>query len=757
MKPKRKFWLELIGLGVVLAFTVQGCALEAKVMPLAVDGVIDLSGWDFEQDGIVELKGEWRFVWGEFVEPMPSEAFRAKYPAVIQGPANWPTQPHSLKAGEYLPGQGYATYVLEVMMPAERSDVELTLRSEHQGNSAKYVLVDGESSLIVGSASQGTPGISKDNSVAVWVGTQTRLYNTSSRTIQLYLQVSNYRHARGGMWRPPVLGFHKYITEKKASLQTLNFTIFGICFIIALYHLVLFGQRREDKSTLFFGLFCAAVAIRQVCTGNLLQQVGIGYLLGQFESLLLLEYITSPLIVMSGGFFIQCVVPGYWFNRFMLIFGFGVGAVLIGLACIAKSVVYTHYLFLYQLHILCPALVTLAYLVVRAAQGHLLARWVLLALSVLVVGGVHDIAVARTILQQHYITPYTFVLFILIQSGVLSGRAALAHRRAEHLSLNLQEEVDAQTKDLKLKTVEAEAARLTAVTANEALKLVNARELSHANNLLVQSEKLSQLGTMVAGIGHEIANPIGLIAMSAENFNHTTDKLEKTVMPVFTGSDEAEKVGAKIQAIIDDLREINGATTIGSKRLKELSMALRTQSRMDLEATPGVDLNEVVKEAMVITGGRTKAHGVDSALSELPEVSCYRSKIGQVLTNLLANAADALTEKVQATRTAVGEAFKGQILVVSKAWEREGMPGVLVSISDNGDGVPEAIREKIFDQFFTTKPAGVGTGLGLAMCVDIVKDHGGLLSVSDDEDLGGARFELWLPVNLSESASLEIS
>jgi signal transduction histidine kinase len=253
---------------------------------------------------------------------------------------------------------------------------------------------------------------------------------------------------------------------------------------------------------------------------------------------------------------------------------------------------------------------------------------------------------------------------------------------------------------------------------------------------------------MVAGIGHEIANPIGLISMSAENFRHSADKLEQTLMPVFTGSEEAEMVGKKIKAIIDELRDVNECTTIGSNRLKDLSMALRTQSRMDLEATPGVNLNEVVKEAMLITGGRTKVHRVTDSLGELPALSCYRSKIGQVLTNLLANAADALTEKVESTRAVGGEAFKGQIFVVSKSWDREGMPGVLVTISDNGDGVPEAIREKIFDQFFTTKPAGVGTGLGLAMCVDIVKEHGGMLTVSDDADLGGARFELWLPLEV---------
>jgi signal transduction histidine kinase len=167
---------------------------------------------------------------------------------------------------------------------------------------------------------------------------------------------------------------------------------------------------------------------------------------------------------------------------------------------------------------------------------------------------------------------------------------------------------------------------------------------------------------------------------------------------------------------------------------------------MEHEATAGVVLNEVVQEAMVLVGGRTKMHQVEESLGELPPITCFRSKVGQVVTNLLANAADALTEKEQASRDNGGERFQGEISVTSETLERDGRPGVMVAVSDNGDGVPESIREKIFEQFFTTKPAGVGTGLGLAMCVGIVKEHGGMLSITDDETLGGARFELWLPV-----------
>ena len=119
---------------------------------------------------------------------------------------------------------------------------------------------------------------------------------------------------------------------------------------------------------------------------------------------------------------------------------------------------------------------------------------------------------------------------------------------------------------------------------------------------------------------------------------------------------------------------------------------------------------------------------------------------------VLANAADALHEKAEASTTNGPATFHGKIFIENQAEQRDEKDGVLITVSDNGNGVPEDIKQKIFDEFFTTKPAGQGTGLGLSMCAEIVRDHGGMLTIADSPDLGGARFELWLPV---ESPELE--
>ena len=288
--------------------------------------------------------------------------------------------------------------------------------------------------------------------------------------------------------------------------------------------------------------------------------------------------------------------------------------------------------------------------------------------------------------------------------------------------------------------------------AHNDLKISSDEKIRHTKNLLTQAEKLSQLGALVASIGHEIANPISLISLSSSNESDLLEKLEKDLIACFDSEDEeTRKVGQHMQQQIDDLRTVNKGIKVGSQRLMDLSMALRTQSRLERKPTKDVNINEVVNESVIITGGRIKSFEIEKSLGELEEITCFRSKIGQVVTNLLANAADALAEKCQNLQDESRSFFKGKIRLSTEVHHNDNAPGILVVIADNGDGVPETLRNKIFEQFYTTREAGKGTGLGLSLCSEIVNDHGGSLTVSDDSELGGARFELWLPVKPADS------
>ena len=169
--------------------------------------------------------------------------------------------------------------------------------------------------------------------------------------------------------------------------------------------------------------------------------------------------------------------------------------------------------------------------------------------------------------------------------------------------------------------------------------------------------------------------------------------------------------------------------------MHEISYALRTQSRHDLNLSPAVDLNGVLRESRTLVSGKLKLHSIQENLTELPGVTCYRTRIGQVLTNLMSNAADALTEKGDRSKRR-GTTFEGNIRIASKVRDLNGTQGVEIQIADNGDGVAVELREKIFEDFFTTKPAGVGTAIlgawnslrrtpipwgGCSLCIGVVR------------------------------------
>jgi C4-dicarboxylate-specific signal transduction histidine kinase len=290
---------------------------------------------------------------------------------------------------------------------------------------------------------------------------------------------------------------------------------------------------------------------------------------------------------------------------------------------------------------------------------------------------------------------------------------------------------------------------------HEELKRSTDQELRHTQNILVQSEKLAALGQLIASIGHEIANPIMLVTMSSENQGRVLDDIQDVHDKIFEGQPEAEAIAKALRDLVNESRDLSDAAQTGANRLKDLSSALRTQSRMETEAVDGVDINEVVKECLVLVGGRTKLFKVTHEEGDLPAVRCFRSRVGQVITNLAANAADALMEYREANPVdSEGRRFHGKICIFTREIANADVPGVAISVSDNGGGVPEAIRNQIFEEFFTTKPAGQGTGLGLALSIKIVQEHGGTLVVDEDPELGGARFTLWLPAAGQEMAAL---
>ncbi len=268
------------------------------------------------------------------------------------------------------------------------------------------------------------------------------------------------------------------------------------------------------------------------------------------------------------------------------------------------------------------------------------------------------------------------------------------------------------------------------------------RERQRAESRLVQSEKMYALGQMVAGMAHEINNPINFIYGNlAYTDNYVRDllglfKLYQEEIPDIPPRIAAEIEAVDLDFITADLPKIVDSMKLGAERILKLVLSLRNFSRLDEAQFKQAHLQDGLESALAILNHRIQGRiELVKEYQPLPKIYCYPAQLNQVWMNLLCNAIDAVLDP------GLGEdGFDSQprITIRTKALEGD---RVLVAIHDNGRGIKPELQEKIFDPFFTTKPVGTGTGLGLSICYQILQTHGGQIRVVSHE--GQPEDSLW--------------
>ncbi len=281
-------------------------------------------------------------------------------------------------------------------------------------------------------------------------------------------------------------------------------------------------------------------------------------------------------------------------------------------------------------------------------------------------------------------------------------------------------------------------------------------ELHRTQTQMVQSEKMSALGQMVAGVAHEINNPVNFIHGNLEHMNGYTQELVNLLQryQVHCPNPPRELQAAIEEADVDflmaDLAKMLQSMKVGTERIREIVLSLRNFSRLDEAEFKEVDIHEGIDNTLVILHHRFKARAerpeirVIKEYGQLPLVECYAGQLNQVFMNILSNAIDSFEEFNQ------GKSFEDIVANPNTLWIHTALVGtdrIRITLSDNGPGMPEEVRSRLFNPFFTTKAIGKGTGLGLSISYQIVTEkHGGTLSCYST--LGeGAKFEIEIPVH----------
>ncbi|MEH2067347.1 MAG: AAA family ATPase [Nostoc sp.] len=341
---------------------------------------------------------------------------------------------------------------------------------------------------------------------------------------------------------------------------------------------------------------------------------------------------------------------------------------------------------------------------------------------------------------------------ISLKNAILYKNLVQAKESLEKYNHTLEQKVNERTQELNDK--------------NERLQQA-IQELKRTQIQLIQSEKMSSLGQMVAGIAHEINNPInfihGNIAHTSEYVQYLLDLIAvyQREYPGYSPAIEEKLEEIDIEFLAEDLPKILDSMKIGSSRIRTIVLGLRNFSRLDEYEMKPVDIHEGIDNTLMILQHRIKRKSLDTKqgmainfsevkiikeYGNIPEVTCYAGQLNQVFMNILSNALDALEESFfishqlfvnnpqknsnRDLQPSEGQEkiknYQGEIRISTQLTDSN---TVMIRIADNGSGMTEAVQQKIFDPFFTTKSVGSGTGLGLSISYQIIVDkHKGSLT-----------------------------
>ena len=418
--------------------------------------------------------------------------------------------------------------------------------------------------------------------------------------------------------------------------------------------------------------------------------------------------------------------------------------VFIGLGIIVLILVFTPFqipaLMLAQIGILLMAIYFLITGVVVLRKGYQPAKFYLVAWSSLIVGFI------AAILETVNILPVMYYINSM-QIGSAIEVTLLSFALADRINLYKKQREEAQAEALKAAQQQAELIQKQNIILEEKVTerttdlKKSLEKLKSTQNQLIQKEKLASLGELTAGIAHEIQNPLNFV----NNFSELSVDLVKDLKDEI-GKPDIDK--EYVDELFDDLSQNQEKINHHGKRASSIVKGMLEHSRASTGEKEMTDINKLADEYLRLSYHGLKAKDNDFNADyelimgeNLPKIEIIPEDIGRVLFNLINNAFYAVNQRTQQL-AASSEDYTPSVSVTTQLLDNQ----IVIKVKDNGVGMPESVRTKIFQPFFTTKPTGQGTGLGLSLAYDIVtKGHGGSLEVESTEGVG-SEFIICLPL-----------
>ena len=653
------------------------------------DGLIDLSDWNFNREGRVELSGNYEFYWQQqldskdFLRVDRTDSLYQYVPSAWNG---------AIVDGEPIGGVGFATYRVNVLVSTRR---ELALKLPDFGT-AYRLYIDGQEKFSAGVVGETAETTRPEYRTGV------TLFVPRANRIEVILQIANFDHRLGGAWLPIVLGTPEQLLSLREDQLARDFILFGATLIIGLYNLVLFAMRRENRSNLYLGIFCMLLATRQLMVGDRFATQLFDVV--PFELYVKFEYLGWYLAGNAFVAFMNNFVPKE-FHRYAA-YGlhglFGVGALIVLLAPVIVSSQIVPFFQVVTIMALGYGLISLLLATLRKRDGALI---LLLAYGLFFGAIISDILVNAGFLSNILVLDVGLFVFVLLQSILVSYQFSQSFKTIE-----LQKSQLVAT-NLKLRT--QEKLRRDAESASEVL-----------HERIIQSEKIETIGFLADEVAHDLNNILST----------TVTYPELALMDIPDDSPLARplqltrQAGLRAAAVIQDMLTLTrrGVVTRKVLNLNDViqdylgSVEYKTLQKSSTKFTVEADLN-------------AKLNNIEGSVVHLQKL----------LMNLVTNSVEAQQGPGRIYLTTDNQSSEGRDLFYQR------LPAgdyVVVSIEDEGTGIDPDDFDRLFEPFYTTKVMEQsGTGLGMAVVWGVVYDHHGVIDVISVQGTG-TRFDVYFPI-----------